>query len=100
MYGIAVWGSCKHAQTCQVTDIAVPDDKGVRVKGEEMVDKYQDLARDIGKMWRVRTKIVDPVVLGALETVPKMLENNLRGIGVETSVYLIQKTTALEPSES
>ena len=74
----------KHAQTCQVTNIAVPDDKGVTVKGEEMVDKYQDLARDIGKMWRVRTKIVDPVVLGALGTVPKMLENNLRCVAVET----------------
>ena len=37
----------------------------MRVKEDEKVEKYQDLAREVGKMWGVRTKVA-LVVVGAL----------------------------------
>ena len=37
----------------------------MREKEYEKVKEYQDLAREVGKMWRVRTKVV-LVVVGAL----------------------------------
>ena len=36
-----------------------------------------------------------PVVIGALGTVPKRLESNLKRIGTNTSIELIQKTALL-----
>ena len=57
----------KQEQTSQVIDIAVPEDTAVKAKEEEK-EKYQDLAREIEKMWSVRTQVL-PVVIGALGTV-------------------------------
>ena len=84
----------KQEQTCQVIDIAVPEDPAVKAKEEEKLKKYQDLARDIQKMWTIRTQVL-PVVIGALGTVPKRLESNLKRIGTNTSIELIQKTALL-----
>ena len=36
-----------------------------------------------------------PIVLGALGTVPLRLKGNLKDIGVDTSITLIQKSTLL-----
>ena len=38
-----------------------PDDGRVRAKEDEKVEKYQDLAREIRKMWGVRTKVIPEV---------------------------------------
>ena len=42
-------------------------------------------------MWQVKTKVV-PIVLGASGTVPLRLKGNLKDIGVDTSITLIQKS--------
>ena len=47
-------------------DIVVPGE--VRQKETEEYDKYQDLAREIKRIWKSRTKVV-PVVVGALGSV-------------------------------
>ena len=39
--------------------------------------------------------IVVPIVLGALGTVPLRLKGNLKGLGVDTSITLIQKSALL-----
>ena len=84
----------KQEQTCQVIDIAVPEDTAVKAKEEEKLEKYQDLAREIQKMGSVRTQVL-PVVIGALGTVPKRLESNLKRIGTNNSIELIQKSALL-----
>ncbi|XP_068707815.1 uncharacterized protein [Montipora foliosa] len=84
----------KQEQTCQVIDIAVPEDTAVKAKEEEKLEKYQDLAREIQKMWSVQTQVL-PVVIGALGTAPKRLESNLKRIGNNTSIEPIQKTALL-----
>ena len=45
-------------------------------------------------MWGVRTKVI-PIVVGALGTIPLRLEENLRTIGVDTSIELIQRSVLL-----
>ena len=45
-------------------------------------------------MWSVRTQVL-AVVIGALGTVPKGLESNLKRIGTNTSSEIIQKTAFL-----
>ena len=80
----------KQEQTCQVIDIAVPEDTAVKAKEEEKLEKYQDLAREIQKMWRwsVGTQVL-PVIIGVLGTAPKRLESNLKRIGTNTPIELI-----------
>ena len=45
-------------------------------------------------MWGVRTKVI-PIVVGALGTMPLRLKENLRTIGVDTSIQLIQRCALL-----
>ena len=58
----------KRDKSCQIIDVAIPEDNGVREKEDEKVEKYQDLAREVRKMWGVRTKVI-PVVM-ALGSIP------------------------------
>ena len=57
----------------------------MRAKEDEKVEKYQDLAREVGKMLGVRPKVI-LIVVGALGTVPLRLKENLRTIRVDTSI--------------
>ena len=76
-------------------DIAFPwDHRGYEKEGEK-IEKYQDLKREIGKLWdrqSVRHLEVVPVVVGALGGVRKRLDK--LGIIMRTS-GLLQKTALL-----
>ena len=85
----------KSEKNCQIIDVAIPENGRVRTKEDEKVEKYQDLAREAGKMWGTRTKVI-PTVVGALGTIPLTLKENLRTIGVDTSIELIQRSVLLE----
>ena len=59
-----------------IVDIAVPGDSNVLQKETEKYEKYQDLAREIKRIWKSRTQVV-PVVVGALGSVSKKLAGHL-----------------------
>ena len=84
----------KKAKTCVVIDVAVPGDRRVVEKEVEKIDKYQDLAREIRKLWKLKTKVI-PVVIGALGTIPKRLPGFIKEIGVDTNIELIQRSVLL-----
>ena len=84
----------KSKRSCHVIDVAIPEDGEVKEKEAEKVEKHQNLARELKRMWEVKTKVV-PVVLVALGTVPLRLKGNLKDIGVDTSITLIQKSALL-----
>ena len=42
---------------CHLIDIAVPGDSRVASKENEKVRKYQDLARELRKLWQVKVKV-------------------------------------------
>ena len=81
----------KSKKSCHITNLAIPKDSGVKEKEAEKVEKYQNLARELRRMWDVKTK----VVLGTLGTVPLRLKSNLKDIGVDTSITLMQKPALL-----
>ena len=56
--------------------IIVPVISNVLQKETERYEKYQDLAREINRIWKSRTKVV-PVVVDALGSVSKKLEGHL-----------------------
>ena len=58
--------------TCKLIDMTVPSVRNIAFKEIEKKSKYKDLV-DIQKMWQMKT-IVIPVVVGALGTVKKGME--------------------------
>ena len=58
-------------------DIAIPDESHVNRKETDKLSKYKDLEMAVSRMWKVRTKIV-PVIIGALGTIKKGLDQNLQ----------------------
>jgi len=71
-------------------DIAVPADARVEEKEQERMDRYQDLARELKRLWKVETKVI-PIVAGALGTVPKGLEKNLEKAGSSVALNCFRK---------
>ena len=79
---------------CFITDIAVPEDSTVGEKRREKVDKYQDLRRQVAKLWNIKTTVV-PVVVGALGAVTKNLTKHLQTIRVSTKIAEFLQKAAL-----
>ena len=50
--------------------------KGVALKEMDKIQKYQDLAGELHKIWQVKMKVV-PVVVRALGNIPKALGKHL-----------------------
>ena len=84
----------KEAKRTWVIDIAVAGDSRVDDKETEKIDKYQDLAREIRKLWKTDVKVV-PIVVGGLGTIPKKLQKHLSNLGIQISAGLLQKTALL-----
>ena len=68
-------------------DIAVPGDSNVLQKETEKYEKYQDLAREIKRIWKSRTKGL-PVVVGALGSVSKKMASHLEQLGIKNRTSL------------
>ena len=73
----------KIERSCYVIDIACPFDTRVLEKEQEKMEKYQELKREIGKIWSCRKVIVVPIVIGALGTFSKNLKTSLKKIGLD-----------------
>ena len=54
-----------------IINIVSPWDHRVYEKEDEKIEKYQDLKRQIGRLWGIRHLEVVPVVVGALGVVSK-----------------------------
>jgi len=64
----------KKENTAQVIDFAIPHDSRVDSKEIEKIEKYQDLVRELKKLWDMRIVVI-PIVIGAVGTTPKTLPN-------------------------
>ena len=61
----------------------------------EKIEKYQDLKREIGRLWGIRHLEVVPVGVGALGVVSNRLDTWLEKLGVTIRTGLLQKTALL-----
>ena len=59
-----------------------------------MIEKYQDLGRELQKIWNVKVKII-PLVVGSLGAIPKQFGNRLKETGITVGTAQVQKTVLL-----
>ena len=67
-------------------------DSRVAEKEREKVEKYQDLKREVARIWSMRKVEVIPVVVGALGMITKNLDKWIEKIGIKINAEHIQKT--------
>ena len=85
----------KSSRKALIIDIASPGDRNVGEKEKEKIEKYQDLKREIMKLWNLRRVEVIPVAVGALGAVSKKIGQYLEQIGIDIRIGLLQKTVLL-----
>ena len=61
----------------------------------EKILKYQDLKREISRMWTLNQVEIMPIVVGVLGTVSKKLEGFLEKTGTIIPLAMLQKTVLL-----
>ena len=76
-------------------DMASPWDHRVYKKEGEKIEKYQDLKREIGRLWGIRHLQVVLLVVGTLGVVSNRLGAWLEKLGVTIRTELLQKTALL-----
>jgi len=76
----------------------MPVDATVEEKEQEKIDRYQDLVGELKRLWKVKTKAI-PIVVGALGTVMKSLQKNLKKARSNVIVELLQKAALLGTSQ-
>eukprot|EP00795_Rhopilema_esculentum_P003281 gene3280-biopygen1499 len=84
----------KKERKCYIIDVAVPGDVRIAEKEMEKIEKYDELKREVERLWKVKAKVI-PIVLGALGTVTRNLSNYIKEIGVKTQMKLMQKSVLL-----
>ena len=77
-------------RSCNIIDFAVPDSR-IEKKEKDMIEKYQDLGKELQKIWNVKVKII-PLVVGSLGAIPKQFGNRLKQIGITPGTAQVQKT--------
>ena len=83
----------KKERSCKIIDFAVPGDSRTEEKEKDMIEKYQDLGRELQKIWNVKVKII--LVVGSLGAIPKQFGNRLKQIGTTVGAAQVQKTVLL-----
>ena len=84
----------KKERSCKIIDFAVPGDSRIEEKEKDKIEKYQDLGKELQKIWIVKVKII-PLVAGSLGTIPKQFGNTLKQIGITAGTAQVQKTVLL-----
>ena len=85
----------KKERVCLIVDIAVPSDRRVEEKEQEKVEKYQDLKREIGRMWEILEVQLVPVVIGALGSVSKGFDKWIEKLDTQCNFVDMQKIALL-----
>ena len=75
----------KTSKRAQIVDCAVPADHRIEISQQRKIENYQDLKRELKKLWNLKTFIA-PIVIGALGTIPKSLEKHLNDLNVEVNI--------------
>ena len=60
------------------------------LKRTKKIKKYQDLKREIGKIWNCKRVTVIPVIIGALGTISRDFKASVKKIGLDDSTSLLQ----------
>ena len=72
----------KGSKQCWTLDIACPADNKVYDKEGMKKDKYDRLALELKQLWSMKKVTVITIIVGALGTVSKDLENYIEQLGI------------------
>ena len=75
--------------------MAVPAYVRVGGKEREKVENYQDLKREIERLWKLKIIEAVPVVIGALGSVTKEFYRWIKKLKITFNVGVMQKTVLL-----
>ena len=75
----------KKDRSCKIIDFAVPGDGRIEEKEKDKIEKYQDLGRELQKIWNVKVKIM-PLVVGSLGAITKEFGKRLKHVGITAQV--------------
>ena len=89
----------KKERICKIIDFAVPRYSGIEGKEKDKIEKYQDLGRELQKIWNVKVKII-PLVEGSLGAKLKKFGNRLKQIGITLRTAQVQKTVLLRTART
>ena len=76
----------KKRRTCKIIDFASRGDCRIEEKNKEQIEKYQDLRRQLQKIWNVKVKII-PLVVSSLGAIPKQFSNRLKENCITAKIY-------------
>ena len=80
-------------RSCKIIDFAVPGDSRIEEE-KDKIEKYQDLGRELQKIWNVKVKII-PLVVGSLGAITKQFGNRLKQVGITAGTSQVQRTVLL-----
>ena len=84
----------KKKRSCKIIDFVVPGDSRIEKKEKDHIEKYQDLGRELQKIWNVKVKII-PLVAGCVGAIPKQFGNRWKQTGITAGTAEVQKTVLL-----
>ena len=64
------------------------------MKEDKKIEKYEDLRREISKLWGVQATVI-PIIIGALGTISDRFTSFLAMVGVSLSFETIQRSALL-----
>lgn len=85
----------KIERNCFIIDIACPFDTRIGSKEKEKIEKYQDLRRELKRIWKCKSVQVVPIVIGALGTITRNALKLLDTLGATDLFNLLQKACLL-----
>lgn len=68
----------KKENNCKITDFTVPAYHRVNIKEKEKRNEYTELDRELKGLWNIKNIKIASIILGVLETIPKILKKNRR----------------------
>ena len=75
---------------CNIIDFEVSGDNRIEQKEKDKIEKYQDLGKELQKIWNLKVKII-PLVVGSLGDIPKQFGNRLKEIVITVGTAQVQK---------
>ena len=84
----------KKDKTCLLIDMTIPLYTNTSIKTTEKLNKYKDFEIEVERMWGLKTTTV-PVVMPALGTIKKDMENYTNKIPGSINIHELEKITLL-----
>ena len=85
----------KKEKKCLIVDVAVSGDCRINEKEKEKIDKYQDLRREVSKLWQQKKVHGVPIVIGVLGSISMNFIDFIHQLEIKTHMGELQKAALL-----